>query len=113
MIVADFSRKGWDKFAVLDQAVRSLLQDAELKLDLRCRFNLIYTCREMSLVRLDCSHAAVAAMIYQHKLDQTEGTVLPSNADPQAGDTIWFQHSFYRFRVSITPQKCALAHFAM
>jgi hypothetical protein len=54
MTVADFSHKNWDEFAVLDQAVKSLLQDADLKLDLRCPFNLIYTCREMSIVR----HAA-------------------------------------------------------
>ena len=93
MTVADFPRKGWDEFAVLDQAVKSLLQDAELKLDLRCRFNLIYTCREMSLVRRDDSHAAVAAMFYQHKLCQIEGTVLPSNTDPETGDAIRFQHS--------------------
>jgi hypothetical protein len=78
---------------VLDQAVKSLLQDADLKLDLRCRFNLVYTCREMSIVRRDGSHAAVAAMFYQHKLYQIEGTVLPTNADPQSGDAIRFQHS--------------------
>ena len=90
----DFSRPGWDEFAVLaklDQAVKSPLQDAEL--NLRYRFNLIYTCREMSLVRRDGSHAAAAAMFHQDKLYQIEGTVLPSNADPEAGDTIRFQHS--------------------
>lgn len=91
--VADFSRKNWDEFAMLDQAVKSLLQDAHLKLDLSCRFNLIYTCREMSIVRHDGSNATVAAMFYQHRLYQIEGTVLPANSDPESGDTVRFQHS--------------------
>jgi len=94
MMVADFSRKNWDEFAVLDQAVKTLVQDADLKLHARCRFNEVYTCREMNLVRRDGGHAAVAAVFYQHRLYQIEGTVLPANADPESGDTIRFQHSF-------------------
>jgi hypothetical protein len=80
--------------SLFDQAVKSLVQDADVKLDARCRFNEVYTCREMGLVRRDGSHAAVAAVFYQHRLYQVEGTVLPANADPESGDTIRFQHSF-------------------
>ena len=63
-------------------------------MDLRCRYNLVDICREMSFVGADGSHSTVASVYYQRKLYQIQGTVLPLNSDPVSGDTIRFQHSF-------------------
>ena len=79
---------------MLDRAIANLTQDATIKLDLRCRFNPVYTCREMSVVRRDGSHSVFAAIFYQHRLYQVEGIALPSGPDPATGDIVRFQHSF-------------------
>ncbi len=92
--VADFSRTGLDQIAILDLAVSIVTRDVAIKMDLRCRYNLVDVCREMSFVAADGSHSTVVSVYYQRKLYQIQGTVLPANADPVSGDTIRFQHSF-------------------
>jgi hypothetical protein len=94
MTVADFSRTQLDEFGVLDRAIASLTKDAAIKLDLRCRFNLVYTCREMSIVRRDGSHSVFAAMFYQHQLCQVEAIASLCDPDPATGDIVRFQRSF-------------------
>ncbi|HXJ00203.1 MAG TPA: hypothetical protein VNH44_03205 [Micropepsaceae bacterium] len=87
-----------------------------MKTDLRCRFNELYTCREMSIVRRDGAHAVVAAMFYQHRLYQIEGTVLPAMTIPNRA------RPFVSSTRCASPisciseapgQKWALAHLAM
>ena len=92
--VADFSRTGLDEIGIRDLGVNSVTRNVDIKLDLRCRHDLVDICREMSFVGADGSHSTVASVYYQRKLYQIQGTVLPLNADPVSGDTIRFQHSF-------------------
>jgi hypothetical protein len=91
--VADFSRSELDEIAVLDQAVTLLLAGARLKTDVRCRFNFVYTCREMSFADRDGNHKAVAAIYYARRLYLIEGIVLPGNVDPLSADVVRFLHS--------------------
>ena len=92
--VADFSRTGFDEIGILDLAVKTVTRNVAIKLDQRCGYNDIYTCRETTFVGADGSHSAVASVHYQGKLYQIQGTVLPLNADPLSGDAVRFQLTF-------------------
>jgi hypothetical protein len=106
ILVADFSHSRLDEFAVLDHAVSLLADGATIKLDVRCRFDLIYTCREMSFVGRDGTHSAATFIFYARRLYRAQGTILPANSNPLSAESIRFTHSlrFVNFNSQFAPQ---------
>ena len=93
MIVADFSRRtNFNDRQVIDLAIKTLAQDAEVKLDIPARVNRVFG-RQLSLLGKDGSRSSVALFYYQRRLYQIQGTVLPSNDDSSSGEAIRFQQS--------------------
>jgi len=92
MTVADFSRQNLTDRQVLDQAVKTLAQNGEIKLDIPARVSRVFG-RQLSMAGKDGSRSSIALFYYQRRLYQIEGTVLPTSADPASGDAIRFQQS--------------------
>jgi hypothetical protein len=93
MIVADFSRRtNLNDRQVIDLAIKTLAQEAEVKLDIPARVSRVFG-RQLSLVGKDGSRSSVALFYYQRRLYQIQGTVLPANPDPSSGEAIRFQQS--------------------
>jgi hypothetical protein len=93
MIVADFSRRtSLNDRQVIDLAIKTLAQEAEVKLDIQARVSRVFG-RQLSLVGKDGSRSSVALFYYQRRLYQIQGTVLPANPDPSSGEAIRFQQS--------------------
>jgi len=93
MIVADFSRRtNLNNRQVIDLAIKTLAQEAEVKLDIPARVSRVFG-RQLSLVGKDGSRSSVALFYYQRRLYQIQGSVLPTNPDPASGEAIRFQQS--------------------
>jgi hypothetical protein len=93
MIVADFSRRtNLNDRQVIDLAIRTLAQEAEVKLDIPARVSRVFG-RQLSLLAKDGSRSSVALFYYQRRLYQIQGTILPANPDPSSGEAIRFQQS--------------------
>ena len=93
MIVADFSRRtNLNNRQVIDLAIKTLAQGAEVKLDIPARVSRVFG-RQLSLVGKDGSRSSVALFYYQRRLYQIQGSVLPTNPDPASGEAIRFQQS--------------------
>ena len=93
MIVADFSRRtNLNDRQVIDLAIKTLAQEAEVKLDIPARVSRVFG-RQLSLLGKDGSRSSVALFYYQRRLYQIQGTVLPANSDPASGEAIRFQQS--------------------
>jgi len=93
MIVADFSRRtNLNDRQVIDLAIKTLAQEAEVKLDIPARVSRVFG-RQLSLLGKDGSRSSVALFYYQRRLYQIQGTVLPANSDPSSGEAIRFQQS--------------------
>ena len=93
MIVADFSRRtNLNDRQVIDLAIKTLAQDAEVKLDIPARVSRVFG-RQLSLLNKDGTRSSVALFYYQRRLYQIQGTVLPANPDPSSGEAIRFQQS--------------------
>lgn len=93
MIVADFSRRtNFNDRQVIDLAIKTLAQEAEVKLDIPARVSRVFG-RQLSLVGKDGSRSSVALFYYQRRLYQIQGTILPANSDPSSGEAIRFQQS--------------------
>ena len=93
MIVADFSRRtNLNDRQVIDLAIKTLAQEAEVKLDIPARVSRVFG-RQLSLLGKDGSRSSVALFYYQRRLYQIQGTILPANSDPSSGEAIRFQQS--------------------
>jgi hypothetical protein len=93
MIVADFSRRtNFNDRQVIDLAIKTLAQEAEIKLDIPARVSRVFG-RQLSLLGKDGSRSSVALFYYQRRLYQIQGTILPANSDPSSGEAIRFQQS--------------------
>lgn len=93
MIVADFSRRtNLNDRQVIDLAIKTLAQEAEVKLDIPARVSRVFG-RQLSLLGKDGSRSSVALFYYQRRLYQIQGTILPANPDPSSGEAIRFQQS--------------------
>lgn len=93
MIVADFSRRtNLNDRQVIDLAIKTLAQEAEVKLDIPARVSRVFG-RQLSLLAKDGSRSSVALFYYQRRLYQIQGTILPANPDPFSGEAIRFQQS--------------------
>ena len=93
MIVADFSsRTNLNDGQVIDLAIKTLAQEAEVRLDIPARVNRVFG-RQLSLAGKDGSRSSVALFYYRRRLYLIKGTVLPANADSSSGEAIRFQQS--------------------
>ena len=93
MIVADFSRRpNLSDKQVIDLAIKTLAQEAEVKLDIPARVNRVFG-RQLSLLSKDGSRSSVALFYFQRRLYQIQGTILPANPDSSSGEAIRFQQS--------------------
>jgi hypothetical protein len=91
MTVADLPDPAMQENAVLDHAVRTLSQGAEITVDIPHRISRVYG-RQLSIAAPDGSRSSVAVFYHKRRLYQIEGTVLPT-ATNSTSDAIRFQQS--------------------
>jgi hypothetical protein len=90
MTVADLSNVGLEESVVIDNAIKTLSQGGELKLDIPARVSRVFG-RQLSILGADGSRSSVALFYHEGRLYQIEGKSLPSgNA---TADAIRFQQS--------------------
>jgi hypothetical protein len=90
--VIDFSSASVEEATAMDQAVKALRENGDVKLDIPARVNRNRG-RQLSIIGKDGSHSTVAIFLADHRLYQIQGTVLAWNPDPISGDGIRFQQS--------------------
>jgi hypothetical protein len=90
MTVADLSGAGLEESAVIDNAIKSLSQGGEVKVNIAARVSRVFG-RQLSILGQDGSRSSVALFYYEGRLYQIEGKSLPpGNA---TSDAIRFQQS--------------------
>jgi hypothetical protein len=89
MMVADFSGPEVPESTVMDQAIKALTHDREVKVDIPHRISRFYG-RQLSTAGADGSRATVAVFYHKQRLYQIEGTARDPDA---AADAIRFQQS--------------------
>ena len=89
MTVADFTDAGLEEDAVINQAIKSLSENGEVKVNIPHRISAVYG-RQLSIAGKDGSHSSVAVFFFRNRLYQIEGKALP-NGD--TADAIRFQQS--------------------
>jgi len=90
MTVADLPDPAMQENIVLDHAVRTLSQGAEITVDIPHRISRVYG-RQLSIAASDGSRSSVAVFYHKRRLYQIEGTVLPTAT--ATSDAIRFQQS--------------------
>jgi hypothetical protein len=91
MTVADLSDSNMEENTVIDHAIKTLSQNAEVKVDIPHRISAVYG-RQLSIAGNDGSHNSVAVFFYKKRLYQIEGKALPGGEDGTA-NAIRFQQS--------------------
>ncbi len=91
MTVADLGDAAVDENAVLDNAIKTLSQGGEIKVNIRHRIGRVFG-RQVSVAGADGSHATAAVFYYKQRLYQIEGKSLPTGNDATA-QAIRFQQS--------------------
>ena len=90
MTVADLSNVGLEESVVIDNAIKTLSQGGELKINIPARVSRVFG-RQLSILGADGSRSSVALFYHEGRLYQIEGRSLPSgNA---TADAIRFQQS--------------------
>jgi hypothetical protein len=90
MTVADLSSAAPEESAVIDQAIKTLSQGGEVKVNIPARVMRVFG-RQLSILGADGSRSSVALFYYEGRLYQIEGKSLPpGNA---TSDAIRFQQS--------------------
>ena len=90
MTVADLSNAGLEESVVIDNAIKTLSQGGELKINIPARVSRVFG-RQLSILGQDGSRSSVALFYHEGRLYQIEGKSLPSgNA---TADAIRFQQS--------------------
>jgi len=90
MTVADLSNAGLEESVVIDNAIKTLSQGGELKINIPARVSRVFG-RQLSILGADGSRSSVALFYHEGRLYQIEGKSLPSgNA---TADAIRFQQS--------------------
>lgn len=90
MTVADLADTGLAEQAVIDNAIKALAQQGEIKLNIAARVSRVYG-RQLSILGADGSHSSVALFFYEGRLYQIEGTSIASGDG--TADAIRFQQS--------------------
>jgi hypothetical protein len=90
MTVADLSDTGLAEQAVIENAIKTLAQEGEIKLNIPARVNRVFG-RQLSILRADGSRSSVALFYHEGRLYQIEGKSLA--AGNGTADAIRFQQS--------------------
>jgi hypothetical protein len=89
--VADFSGIKTDEKTVLEHAMKTLIGDGAVKLNITHRVNAVYG-RQLSVAGRDGSHSTIALFYYRKHLYQIEGIAYPA-VDDMTFEAIRFQQS--------------------
>jgi len=90
MTVVDFANAGLEGSAVIDQAIKTLSEGGEVKVNIPARVSRVFG-RQLSILGADGSRSTVALFFYEGRLYEIEGKSLPpGNA---TSDAIRFQQS--------------------
>jgi hypothetical protein len=87
--VVDLSNAALEESAVIDNAIKVLSQDGEIKVDIPHRISRVFG-RQLSIQAPDGSRSSVAVFYHDQRLYQIEGRVL---ARSSTADAIRFQQS--------------------
>jgi hypothetical protein len=90
--VIDFTNTGTDGAKAIDQAVASLGEKGDVKLNMQARVQRNYG-RYLNIAGNDGSHTIAAVFFGSNRLYEIEGTVPASNPDALSGEMIRFQQS--------------------
>ena len=90
MTVVDLSKAGLEDTAVIDQAIKALARDGEVKVNLPARVGRVFG-RQLSILGADGSRSSDALFYYEGRLYQIEGIALPPGNS--TSDAIRFQQS--------------------
>lgn len=90
MMVADLADAGLEESAVIDNAVKALSQEGDIKLNIPARVGRVFGC-QLSILGSDGSRSSVALFYYEGRLYQIEGK--SQAAGTGTADAIRFQQS--------------------
>ena len=90
--VADFSSENMQEENTIDQAVKQLIGDGEVVMDIPHRINSTYG-RQLMIKGKDDSRSSVAVFFRDKKLYVANGKILASNPDKTAGEGMRFQQT--------------------
>jgi uncharacterized protein with FMN-binding domain len=90
--VADFSQERMEDDAAIDQAVKQLIGDGEVLVDIPHRINSTYG-RQLSIKGKDDSRASVAVFFRDKKLYVANGKLLAAHPDKGTGEGARFQQT--------------------
>jgi hypothetical protein len=90
--VADFSSESMQEESTIDLAVKELIGDGEVLMDIPHRINSTYG-RQLMIKGKDDSRSSVAVFFRDKKLYVANGKILASNPDKTAGEGMRFQQT--------------------
>ena len=90
--VADFSQENMQEEGTIDQAVKQLIADGEVLMDIPHRINSTYG-RQLMIKGTDDSRSSVAVFFRDKKLIVANGKILASNPDKATGEGVRFQQT--------------------
>ena len=90
--VADFSSENMQEESTIDQAVKQMIADGEVVMDIPHRINSTYG-RQLMIKGKDDSRSSVAVFFRDKKLIVANGKILASNPDKAAGEGVRFQQT--------------------
>ena len=90
--VADFSQENMQEEAAIDQAVKQVIADGEVLVDIPHRINSTYG-RQLSIKGKDDSRASVAVFFRDKKLYVANGKLLAAHPDKGTGEATRFQQT--------------------
>lgn len=90
--VADFTQESMEEQAAIDQAVKQVVADGEVLVDIPHRINSTYG-RQLAIRGRDNSHSSIAVFFKDKKLYVANGRLLPSHPDKGATEGHRFQQT--------------------
>jgi hypothetical protein len=90
--VADYSQENMQEESTIEQAVKQLIGDGEVVMDIPHRINSTYG-RQLMIKGRDDSRSSVAVFFRDKKLIVANGKILASNPDKATGEGVRFQQT--------------------
>jgi hypothetical protein len=90
--VADFTQEAMEEQATIDQAVKQVVADGEIMVDIPHRINSTYG-RQLAIKGKDDSRSSIAVFFKDKKLYVANGKLLASHPDKGAGEGNRFQQT--------------------
>jgi len=90
--VADFSSLKMSEENAIEQAVKQLISEGEVKVDIPHRIDSTYG-RQLTIYGKDGSRSSIAVFYRNNKLYLANGKILPTNSDMASGDGVRFQQT--------------------